>query len=208
MAIIGLTGGIGSGKTTVAALFAKLGAFVIDTDLIARETVAQPGPLLDAIRAEFGDALVRPDGTLDRESLARIIFNDEAKRLRLNQLMHPEILKRVLGIIGRQPPTAVIVVVVPLLYEARFESNCDLVVAVVAPPDIRRQRIAERDGLSGGEIEARMRAQLPEGDYERRADIVVRNDGNLTALGREVERTWAQIRDRLRMDPRPATGKP
>lgn len=206
--IVGLTGGIGSGKTTVAALFAQKGAFVIDTDVIAREVVAAPSPLVDGIRSEFGDAVIDSDGHIDRPALARIIFTDEHKRLRLNQLMHPEILKRVLAAIGTQSPSTVIVVVVPLLFESEFESNCDRVVAVIAPPDLRRQRIAERDGLTGTEIEARMRAQLPETEYERRADIIVRNDGNLTALGREVDKAWEKINDRTSQVHHPAAGKP
>lgn len=206
--IVGLTGGIGSGKTTVAALFGQRGAFVIDTDVIAKEVVASPSPLINSIRREFGDAVVGSDGQIDRPALARIIFGDEQKRNRLNQLMHPEILKRVLSAIGTQPPSAVIVVVVPLLFQSNFQSNCDRVVAVIAQPDLRRQRIAERDGLTGTEIEARMRAQLPEAEYERRADIIVRNDGNLTALGREVDKAWEKLNDRSNQAHRPTAGKP
>jgi dephospho-CoA kinase len=206
--IVGLTGGIGSGKTTVAALLAQKGAVVIDTDVIAREIVATPGPLLDAVRQEFGDVVIGPDGRLDRPALARVIFNDESKRNKLNALMHPAILKRVLSGISAAPAGSVVVVVVPLLFEARFEVNCDRVVAVVAPPELRRQRIAERDGLSGTEIEARMRAQLPESEYEKRADIVVRNEGNLTALGREVDKAWEKINDPASRMPRPTAGKP
>jgi dephospho-CoA kinase len=206
--IVGLTGGIGSGKTTVAALLGQKGAFVIDTDAIAREVVCPPSPLLEALQREFGAGIIDADGRLDRTVLARIIFSDEGKRAKLNELMHPEILKRVLSLIGAQPASRVIVVVVPLLFESKFESNCDVVVAVVAPPDVRRQRIAERDGLTTGEIEARMRAQLPDAQYERRANIVVHNDGNLTALGREVDRAWEQIIARTSRPGRPAAGKP
>jgi dephospho-CoA kinase len=206
--IVGLTGGIGSGKTTVAALFGQKGAFVIDTDEIAREVVRPPSSLLQTLRAEFGESVVGDDGQLDRNALARMIFSDERKRTRLNQLMHPEILKRVLSLIGTQPPNRVVVVVVPLLFESNFESNCDRVVAVIAPPDIRRQRIAERDGLTGSDIEARMRAQLPDAQYEQRADILVRNDGNLTALGHEVDRAWEKISDPRRPADRPGAAKP
>ena len=191
--IIGLTGGIGSGKTTVAALFAQKGAFVIDTDVIARDVVQSDSPVLEAIRREFGDEIIRSDGELDRTALARIIFGDEAKRTRLNQLTHPEILKRVLAIIGAQPSDAIIVVVVPLLFESGFDRSCDRSVAVVASPDLRRHRLQERDGLSVSEVEARMLAQLPDAEYEKRADIIIRNEDNLTALGREVDRAWQTI---------------
>ena len=191
--IIGLTGGIGSGKTTVAALFAQKGAVVIDTDLIAREIVHAGSPILDAIRREFGDTVVAPSGELDRSSLARLIFSEPDKRARLNELTHPEILKRVLTLIGAQPPDAVVVVVVPLLFESGFDRSCDRSVAVVASPEVRRERLQERDGISGSDVEARMRAQLPDAEYERRADVVVRNEGNLTALGREVDRAWERL---------------
>ncbi len=191
--IIGLTGGIGSGKTTVAALFAKKGTVVIDTDIVARDVVAPPSSVLDSIRREFGDALILPDGTLDRSALARVIFGDETKRQKLNQLTHPEILKRVLAMVAAQPSSAIVVVVVPLLFESGFERSCDQVVAVVAAPDVRRQRLQERDGISGTDVEARMKAQLPEGEYEKRAGVIIRNDGNLTTLGREVDRAWEKL---------------
>ncbi len=191
--IIGLTGGIGSGKTTVAALLAQKGAFVIDTDVIAREVVEPNNPALEAIRREFGDRVIRPDGTLDRAALARIIFGDENKRSKLNELTHPEILKRVLAIVGTQPADAIIVAVVPLLFESGFDRSCDQTVAVVASPELRRARLQERDGISGSEIEARMKAQLPDAEYERRAGVVIRNEGNLTALGREVDRAWETL---------------
>jgi dephospho-CoA kinase len=191
--IIGLTGGIGSGKTTVAALFAQRGAFVIDTDVIAREIVQSDSPVLEAIRQEFGDEIILPDGSLDRPALARIIFGNEAKRTKLNELTHPEILKRVLAIIGAQPSESIIVVVVPLLFESGFDRSCDRSVAVIASPELRRHRLQERDGLSVSEVEARMRTQLPDAEYEKRADIVVRNEDNLTALGREVDRAWQTI---------------
>ncbi|HXW52173.1 MAG TPA: dephospho-CoA kinase [Candidatus Acidoferrales bacterium] len=206
--IVGLTGGMGSGKTTVAALFAQKGAIVIDTDVIAREVVAPPSALLDALKSEFGPGVVGADGRLDRAALARLIFNDDDKRAKLNALMHPAILKRVLSGIGAAPSSAIVIVVVPLLFESRFELNCDRVVAVVASPELRRQRIAERDGFTPTEIEARMRAQLPESEYEQRADVVIRNDGNLTALGREVDKAWAKINDPAGRKPRRAAGKP
>ncbi|MBV8668733.1 MAG: dephospho-CoA kinase [Candidatus Eremiobacteraeota bacterium] len=188
--IIGLTGGIGSGKTTVAALLAQKGAFVIDTDLVARDVVEPASPALAAIRREFGDSVINPDGSLDRAALARIIFHDEGKRAKLNELTHPEILKRVLALISSQSADTVIVAVVPLLFESGFDRSCDQTVAVVASPEIRRGRLQERDGITGSEVEARMKAQLPDAEYERRAAVIIRNESNLTALGREVDRTW------------------
>lgn len=191
--IIGLTGGIGSGKSMVAKLLAQRGAAIIDTDAIAREVVEPPSPLLQRIASEFGPHVIARDGTLDRSALAKIVFGDEAKRRRLNEITHPEILKRVLARIGEHPPSATVVVVVPLLFESGFERNCDKVIAVVAPAAERVQRVVARDGSTESDVRARMRAQLPDDEYERRADIVIRNDGEEAALRDEVDAAWCVI---------------
>jgi dephospho-CoA kinase len=194
LVIIGLTGGIGAGKSTVAAMLAELGASVIDTDAIAREVVQPPSPVLDAIKAEFGPGVINPDGTLKRDELGRLVFADAAKRKRLNELTHPAILKATLERIAAQPREATIVVVVPLLFESGFERNCDAVIAVTAGAAIRRARIAARDGLKPEEIEARLLAQLPDAEYDRRATIAVRNDGDKETLRRQVAQAWEKIR--------------
>jgi dephospho-CoA kinase len=191
--IVGLTGGIGAGKSLVADILARRGAVVIDTDQIAREAVEPPSPVLDRLREEFGPEIVGPDGRLDRDAVASIVFADESKRRRLNGIMHPEILKRVLARIGLHPPSAVVVVVVPLLFESGFERNCDKVVSVVAPRAQRLARVVKRDGLSEADVAARMGAQLPEDEYERRTALVIRNDGDEAALEREVDRIWTAI---------------
>jgi dephospho-CoA kinase len=191
--IIGLTGGIGAGKSTVATLFADLGAAVIDTDAIARDVVEPPSPVLDAIKAEFSPGVIGPDGRLLRDALGRIVFADEAKRARLNQLMHPAILKRTLEKIAGYPPSTKVVVVVPLLFESGFERNCDAVIAVVADAAVRRARVAARDGLTPADVAARMSAQLPDAEYERRATLVVGNNGDLVALNREVAAAWKEL---------------
>lgn len=188
--IVGLTGGIGSGKSAVARMFQEHGAVIVDTDAIAREVVMPPSPVLDAIRAEFGDAVIDASGALDRDAMAKIVFADEAKRLRLNELTHPEILKRVLARIGRYAPATMVVVVVPLLFESGFDRNCQKVVAVVAPQEVRLRRVMDRDGAAEAAVRARMRAQLPDGDYERRADLVIRNTGAEADLRREVDAAW------------------
>lgn len=191
--IVGLTGGIGSGKSEVAALLARHGAQVIDTDAIARDVVEPPSALLDSLREAFGPAVIDASGRLDRAALAAIVFSDDAKRRRLNDLTHPEILKRVLGTIGGYPPSAVVVVVVPLLFESGFERNCDVVAAVVAPVELRVARVVARDGLAEAQVRARIAAQLPEDEYARRAAIVIVNAGDRAALEREVDRAWEEI---------------
>jgi dephospho-CoA kinase len=188
--IVGLTGGIGAGKSAVARMFQERGAVIVDTDAIAREVVQSPSPVLDGIRAEFGDAVIDASGGLDRDAMARIVFADETKRRRLNELTHPEILKRVLALIGRYPPATMVVVVVPLLFESGFDRNCQKVVSVVAPEDVRLRRVIERDGAAEADVRARMRAQLPDGDYERRADLVIRNEGGEADLRKQADAVW------------------
>lgn len=193
--IVGLTGGIGSGKSDVARMFQERGAIIIDTDAIAREVVEPPSPVLDRIRDEFGGAAVGPRGDLDRDAVAKIVFSDETKRRRLNELLHPEILKRVLNRIGQYPPSAVVIVVVPLLFESGFDSNCQSVIAVIASEELRLRRVIARDGIPEADVRARMRAQLPDSEYASRADVLVRNDGDEAALEREVDRAWTVITD-------------
>jgi dephospho-CoA kinase len=191
--IVGLTGGIGSGKTAVAKMLSDRGAVIVDTDVIAREVVEPPSPALDRIREEFGQDVLTADGRLDRGSIAKIVFADEAKRRRLNEITHPEILKRVLATIGRYPPSTVVVVVAPLLFESGFERNCQKVVAVTAPEAIRLRRVMERDGSTLADVRRRMRAQLADDEYERRADLIVRNDAGAEALTREVDAAWRAL---------------
>jgi len=191
--IVGLTGGIGSGKSTVAAMLAQHGAVIIDTDAIAREVVQPPSPVLEAIGACFGPDVMNADGTLNRTALGRLVFRDDAQRQKLNALTHPAILKRVLALVGQQPANAVVVVVVPLLYESNFEKNCQVVVAVVAAPESRRRRLTARDRLSPAEIEARMRTQLSDADYEKRSAIILRNDGDVAQLRDAVATLWRRL---------------
>jgi len=199
--VIGITGGIGSGKSTVASLLAKRGALVIDTDAIAREVVEPPSPVLDAIVAEFGNAVRSVDGTLDRAALARVVFADPRKRAQLNRLTHPAIRDATLARIAAAPSGAVVAVVVPLLFESGFEAHCDAVIAVTADPALRARRAGARDKTTGEDIAARMSAQLPDREYERRATHVVRNDGDLAQLEAQVDRLWRSL-----VSGRPAAG--
>jgi dephospho-CoA kinase len=191
--IVGLTGGIGSGKTVVAKMFADRGAVVIDTDRVAREVVEPPSEVLDRIHDEFGPGVLTPDGRLDRGAVAKMVFADERKRSRLNEITHPAILKRVLAEIGRQAPSAVVVVVAPLLFESGFDRNCQAVVAVAAPETVRLRRVIDRDRLTDPDARARMRTQMPDAEYERRATVVIRNEGDTAALAREVDLAWEAL---------------
>ena len=191
--IVGLTGGIGAGKSAVAKLLERRGATILDTDAIAREVVEPPSPVLDRIAHEFGTSVIGAGGALDREALARIVFADDRKRARLNEITHPEILKRVLARIGGYPSSAIVVVVVPLLFESGFDRNCQAVVAVTAPEPARIARVMKRDGMRESDVRARMRVQVPESDYEGKATWIVRNDADETALKAAVDRLWSEL---------------
>lgn len=191
--IVGLTGGIGAGKSAVAGLLAERGATIVDTDVIAREVVEPPSPVLEKIADEFGPSVIAPDGALNREALAAIVFTDDERRRRLNEITHPEILKRVLARIGGYPPSATVVVVVPLLFESGFDRNCNAVIAVTAPESIRVARVMKRDRMSEADVRARMRVQLAESGYEGKATWIVRNDRDEAALEAEIEKLWPAL---------------
>ena len=191
--IIGLTGGIGAGKSAVADFFSRKGASIIDTDVIAREVVAPPSRVLDALVAEFGSEILRSDGTLDRAKLAAAVFGDRAREARLNEITHPAIRERTIAAIEAQPSSAIVVVVVPLLLQTGFAAYCDRLVSVVAPAAQRVERVTRRDGVSARAVAERMTAQLSDAEYENRADVVIRNDGDLAALERASADAWDQL---------------
>src|SRR5450755_764592 len=164
--VIGLTGGIGAGKSAVADFFSQRGARIVDTDVIAREVVEPPSSVLDALVAEFGPAILRADGTLDRPALAAAVFGRRDREARLNQITHPAIRERTLEQIKAQPASAIVVVVVPLLFQSGFEAHCDKVVSVIAPRAERVDRVMRRDNVSAARVEERMAAQLDDEAYE------------------------------------------
>jgi dephospho-CoA kinase len=196
--IIGLTGGIGAGKSAVADFFSREGATIIDTDQIARDVVAPPSPVLDALVAEFGPGILRADGTLDRTALADVVFGDRERESRLNLITHPAIRERTLAAMREHPASAMVVVVVPLLFQSGFDTYCDQVVSVVAPRAQRVERAMLRDGISAEQVEKRMAAQLNDEEYEKRADIVIRNDRDMDTLERAVDEAWTELERRNR----------
>ena len=191
--IVGLTGGIGAGKSAVADFFSRKGATIIDTDAIAREVVKPPSPVLDALVAEFGPTILQPDGLLNRTALAAAVFGDGAREARLNEITHPAIRERTIVAIKAQPANDVVVVVVPLLRQTGFDAYCDQVVSVIAPQGQRVERVMRRDKVTASQVAARMAAQLSDEEYEKRADIVIRNDGDRAALERAAGEAWSEI---------------
>lgn len=190
---VGLTGGIGSGKSTVARLFAELGAHVIDADVLAREVV-EPGTAgLAAVVARFGDAILGPDGALDRAALAAIVFADGRARADLDAIVHPlvrarsERLRATYAEAGR----GVVIEDVPLLYEAGLAGDMDLVVVVTAPVETRVRRAVGR-GMDAADVRARILGQASDAERASIADVVLDNSGDEAALHRQVLECWQQ----------------
>lgn len=191
---VGLTGGIGSGKSAVAGFLAARGATVIDADLLAREVVAPGSEGLAAIGALWPQA-VGPDGALDRPALAAIVFADDAARARLNAITHPRVRARAEELEHAAPP-GLVVHVVPLLFEGDFWRRCDKTAVVIAPDEVRIARVVARDATERAAVERRMAAQIAPALARARADYVVENDGDLNDLRAASERLYdALLRD-------------
>lgn len=191
---VGLTGGIGSGKSAVAAIFRELGATVVDADALAREVVAPGSEGLGEIGALW-PAAIGADGALDRPALAAIVFADGAARARLEAITHPRVRARGAEL-ERAAPDGLVVHVVPLLFEGEFWRACDKTVVVVAPDEVRVARVVARDATERAAVERRMAAQIDPALARRRADYVVENDGDLAALReRSAEVHAALLRD-------------
>ena len=194
---VGLTGGLGSGKSTVAAMLAEHGAVVIDADVIAVDVVRAGTPGFDAVVARFGDEVVGADGELDRARLAEIVFADDVARSALNEIVHPLVAERSAQRMAGVPDDAVVVYDVPLLAENDLAGGFDVVVVVEADLPTRLGRLAAR-GLPEGQATARIAVQ--ESDEQRRAiaDEVLRNDGSREALAAQVDALWRRLAGQAR----------
>lgn len=188
---MGLTGGLGSGKSTVAALLGEHGAVIIDADVVAREVVRAGTPGFAAVVARFGSGVVGPDGELDRAALARIVFADGAALDELNAIVHPRVGSRSAELAAAVPPGAVVVHDIPLLAENGLADRFDTVIVVEADREIRLARLAER-GLTRAEAEARMAAQATDEQRRAVADVVLDNSGTPEELAEQVDRFWAE----------------
>jgi dephospho-CoA kinase len=197
MLLVGLTGGIGSGKTTVARLLAERGAAVIEADRLAREVV-EPGTLaFDRVVEVFGPAVVTPGGALDRETLGGIVFADAERRRTLEAIVHPEVARRFAEEVERHRGTDdVVVYAVPLLVERGLAPAFDVVIVVAAPEEARIERVVAGRGSDPADVRARMAAQVSDADRAAVADIVIDNDGTLADLAARVDEVWADLRAR------------
>lgn len=197
MALIALTGGIASGKSTIARRLADRGAVIVDADQIVRDVQGPGSPVLDRIAEAFGGGVIRSDGSLDRAALGAIVFGDEEHLRTLNAIVHPAVRAESARRFARafaDDLGAIVVYDVPLLVEARVDDPWDLVVVAHAPADIRRRRLIELRGLSESEASARIASQVSD---ERRlavADVVIDTTGSLDDTLADVDRLWQRVR--------------
>ena len=195
MRLIGLTGGIATGKSSVATMLAARGATVIDSDALAREAVLPGEPTLERVVQRFGTGVLLPDGTLDRRQLGEIVFADATARHDLEGITHPRIVElsqqRVAVALASDAP--LVAVDIPLLYEGERESTFPGVLVVYAPPEVQIRRLRERNGLDEAAAQQRLDAQLPIDEKRRRATWVIDNSGDLDATERQVDAWWAAV---------------
>lgn len=198
MLVVGLTGGIGSGKSTFAALLAERGAQIIDADLLGREALRPGEPAWHSVADTFGDEiLVEHTMDIDRKKLAGIVFNDPQKLAALNAIVHPIIVGGIADRLERLKHTDEVVILdAALIVELGLADSVDKVVVVTADVNNRRRRLAELRGMAHEDIMARIGAQASEKDLIAKADIVVRNNGDLAALNDEADRVWAELEKR------------
>jgi dephospho-CoA kinase len=189
---VGLTGGIGSGKSEVARILAGLGAYVVDSDVLAREVVAPGTPGLLAVAEAFGPSVLAPDGSLDRAALAAVVFADEEARARLNAIVHPLVGAAAAERYAAAPEGAVVVHDVPLLVETGMAPLFDVVVVVDAPDEVRVARLVRR-GLTEADARARIAAQATREERNAAAHHVVANDGTLDELRERVLALWRAL---------------
>ncbi|HXG04984.1 MAG TPA: dephospho-CoA kinase [Candidatus Binatia bacterium] len=194
--LVGLTGGIATGKSTVSALLRALGCVVIDADQLARDVVEPGQPALEAIRREFGPEVIRPDGTLDRPRLGAIVFADGARRRRLEEITHPAIRRRFLDHLERlaaEGYRGIVVFDAPVMIESGSHRMMDRLVVVVAGEETQIARLMARDGLSREEALRRVRSQMPVSEKARLAHYVIDNSGDRAATEAQVRRVHAAL---------------
>ena len=192
MLIVGLTGSIATGKSTVGHMFSQLGAYRIDTDQLARQVVAPGQDAFEAILRYFGKDVMDEFGRLDRKKLAAIVFADPAKLCVLNQMTHPPIraLLQIELMAARESGAGVALVEVPLLYESGFDYGMDCVIVVVVDEETQLARLMERNGFTEQEAKQRIATQLPLSEKAARADYIIDNGGTLAATQVQVNKLW------------------
>jgi dephospho-CoA kinase len=194
MLLVGLTGGIGAGKTTVAGMLAERGAVVIDADELARRAVVPGTDAFARVVESFGRDVIGADGDLDRERIGRIVFADEERRQALEAIVHPEVARLFAEAVEPYRDTDnVVVYSVPLLAETGLTDAFDLVVVVVADVDRRIERLLRDRGMEAGEVRARVAAQFDDEERAKVADVLIDNDGDPARLEPQIDRLWNEL---------------
>ncbi len=191
---VGLTGGIGAGKSEVSRRLAAQGAVVIDADAVAREVVAPGTPGLAEVSAAFGPEVLSPDGSLDRTLLGEVVFADAAARGKLNAIIHPRVAQRMAELEQAAGQGAIVVHDVPLITENGLASSYDIVVVVDVPPRVQLERLTRHRALTREQAKARIAAQASRDQRLAVAGIVIDNSGSLAELDRQVGELWAELR--------------
>jgi dephospho-CoA kinase len=195
MLLVGLTGNIGSGKSTVARMLSERGATIIDADVLSRRAVELGTPAYDRIVSRWGRAVLAPDGHLDRAALRRVVFADQAQLEELNEIVHPEVerLRERLVDQARTRGDRVVVCDIPLLFEKGMAERFDRIVLVDAPRPVRLERLLHDRGLQTTEAMEIIAAQMPAELKRARADVIIENNGTLTQLERRVQDLWSSL---------------
>jgi len=195
MRVIGLTGNIASGKSSVSRLLAARGVPIIDADVLARDAVAPSTPGHAAITARWGAAVVAPDGTIDRAALRHQVFGDPAELAALNAIVHPDVARRRHARVdaARASGARIVVCDIPLLFETGLERDCDVVLLVDAPEALRRERLMRDRALTAEQATAMIRSQMPSELKRARADYVIENTGTTEELRHRVDDVWSRI---------------
>lgn len=199
MLLVGLTGGIGSGKTTVANMLARRGAVVVDADELAREALKPGTRAFDRVCGLFGESVVAADGTLDRAQIAQIVFADEEKRRALESITHPEVFRLLAETVEQYRDTDDVVVFdAPLIIETGFDQAVDVLVVVTAPEGQRIERVMRDRGMTEAEASVRIAAQAEQGAREAAGGVIIDNDGDLASLEEQVDRLWPDLAARAK----------
>jgi dephospho-CoA kinase len=193
---VGLTGGIGSGKTTVTDELERLGAVIVDSDVLAREVVAAGTEGLAAVVAAFGPEVLGPDGEMDRAKVAEIVFHDPDARATLNAIVHPRVRERAAELIRAAGPEAIVVQAVPLLVEVGLANAFDVVVVVDVDPEVALDRLVHGRGMDPADARARIAAQADRAPRLAAADVVLDNSGDRDAIRARVQELWADLTKR------------
>ena len=198
---VGLTGGIGSGKSAVSARLGARGAVVIDSDVLAREVVARGTDGLAEVVAAFGSGVLTAEGDLDRPALGKIVFGDAAARQKLEAIIHPRVRARAAEIEAGAPADAIVVHDIPLLVETGQGDRFDLVLVVDVPVEVQVERLTTQRGMAADEARQRIASQASREDRLAVADVVVDNSGSLADLDRRLDEVWATFEQRLSHGP-------